>query len=90
MLKYTSNKPIRLSKHAKEQCEERGATESEIVRTIKESEWHTAKNNKLECKYSFQFDSDWNGRHYAIKEVKPIFVEEETEIVVITVYTFYN
>ena len=30
-----------------------------------------------------------NGKIYAIKQVRPIFVEEAAEIVVITVYTYY-
>jgi len=31
----------------------------------------------------------WNGRHYAAKRVRPVFVEEDNEIVVITVYTYF-
>lgn len=89
-MKYSGKKPIRLSKHAKEQCRERGAKESEVKKAIIESSWQQAKNNRNECKYSFQFNDDWNGKRYAIKEVKPIFVEEKDEIIVITVYTYYN
>jgi hypothetical protein len=29
------------------------------------------------------------GKRYATKQVRPIFVEEEREIVVVTVYTYY-
>ena len=32
---------------------------------------------------------DWNGKVYATKQVRPVFVEEAGEIVVITVYTYY-
>jgi len=32
---------------------------------------------------------EWNGKLYATKQVRPIFVAEETEIVVITVYAYY-
>jgi len=31
----------------------------------------------------------WNGKVYAIKQVRPVFVEEADKIVVITVYTYY-
>jgi hypothetical protein len=35
-------------------------------------------------------DEKWNGKYYKTKEVKPVFVDEENEIVVITVYTYYS
>lgn len=31
----------------------------------------------------------WNKRVYTTKQVRPIFVEESNEIVVITVYVYY-
>ena len=41
------------------------------------------------CRFNFPFDSNWQGKHYAIKQVAPVIKEEAQEIVVITVYTFY-
>jgi hypothetical protein len=38
---------------------------------------------------SFSYDKQWNGKFYATKQVRPVFVEEATEIVVVTVYTYY-
>jgi hypothetical protein len=38
---------------------------------------------------AFAFSREWNERVYATKEVRPIFVEEADEIVVVTVYTYY-
>jgi hypothetical protein len=35
----------------------------------------------MECRKVFPFDREWNGRRYASKEVRPIFVEETDEIV---------
>jgi hypothetical protein len=43
----------------------------------------------LECRRDFAFDSVWNGRHYATKQVRPIFVEEPDEPFVVTVYVYY-
>jgi len=37
----------------------------------------------------FAFNRTWNTRQYATKQVRPIFVEELQEIVVITVYVYY-
>ena len=32
----------------------------------------------------------WNNRYYAMKQVRPIFVDEPDEIVVVTVYVYYS
>ena len=43
----------------------------------------------MECCKDFLYNQVWNGKQYATKQVRPIFVEEVEEIVVITVYTYY-
>jgi hypothetical protein len=82
-------KPIRFSEHAISQLIFRGAGEKEIVETIKTSEWFPAELNRLECRKDFVFNKLWNNKSYKTKQVKPIFAEEENEIVVITVYVYY-
>ncbi len=84
-----SAKPIRLSAHAQEQCAERGAIVLEVEETIRLGTWEVAKRDRFQARYNFPYNADWNGRQYAIKQVMPVFVEEPSEIVVITVYTFY-
>lgn len=37
----------------------------------------------------FPFHDQWNGKRYATKQVRPVFVEDPDEIVVITVYTYF-
>jgi hypothetical protein len=89
-MQYDGSKSIRLSKHAQEQCKERGTTDEEVITAITNSSWLQARENRFECKYSFQYNAEWGRKYYAIKEVRPIFAEETDEIVVITVYTYYN
>jgi hypothetical protein len=89
-MKYDGAKVIRLSLHAKEQCIARGALEQEVIESIQNGEWKESKRERLECKMSFRFDGFWSGNYYTNKDVRPIFVEELNEIVVITVYTYYN
>lgn len=84
-----SEKPIRLSGHAKDQLRFRGATEQEVTTAIRNEPWGPAEPGRLECKKAFQFDSEWNKKPYATKQVRPIFVEEKDEIVVVTVYVYY-
>lgn len=82
-------KPIRLTHHAQTQSALRGATNVEIVEAIEDGVWEAVKKGRQMSKMNFEFNDYWGNRHYAIKQVAPVFVEEETEIVVITVYTFY-
>jgi len=82
-------KPIRLSGHARSQLPFRGVVEEEIIETINSEAWSPAELGRLECRKNFSFGKEWNKKLYATKQVKPIFVEEETEIVVVTVYAYY-
>ncbi len=82
-------KPIKFSQHAKEQLEFRGATKKEIIETIKTAKWIPAELGRIECKKDFVFDEKWNEKYFKSKQVRSIFVEEEKEIVVVTVYTYY-
>jgi len=44
---------------------------------------------RLECHANFSFGRSWRGREYLVKQVRPIFVNEPDEIVVVTVYVYY-
>jgi hypothetical protein len=82
-------KPIRLTKHAREQARERGAHETEVKEAITQGSREPARHGRELCRYNFRFEKNWQGTHYAIKQVAPVIKEEPDEIVVITVYTFY-
>ena len=82
-------KPIRLTRHAREQCGERGATEAEVIEAIRRGARQPAKHGRESSRFNFAFAKRWQGKLYAIKQVVPVFKEEAREIVVITVYTFY-
>jgi hypothetical protein len=82
-------KLIRLSQHAKQQLEFRGATEQQIVEAIRTETWEPAELGRLECRKNFVFNSEWNKKYYDTKQVRPIFVDEPDEIIVVTVYVYY-
>ena len=71
-------KPIRFSAHALSYTWKRGFTEAEVQEAIRSSPWEPAELGR-----------QWNGKVYQTKQVKPIFVEEADEILVVTVYTYY-
>lgn len=82
-------KPIRLSAHARGYLARRGFTEAEVVTTIRQQPWAPARHDRLEASMDFQYNNLWNGKRYAIKRVRPSFVETPDEIVVVTVYTYF-
>lgn len=82
-------KPIHLSGHARLQLAFRGATEKEVVEAIQTEQWRPAELGRLECRKSYPFNAEWNGKHYKTRQVRPIFVDEADEIVVVTVYVYY-
>jgi hypothetical protein len=60
-----------------------------VVETIQSSPWEAAELGRLQCRKDFPFGGEWNGAVYATKRIRPIFVEEEVEIVVVIVYTYF-
>jgi len=84
-----TTKTIRLSQHAKEQCVYRGTNENEISQAIRTSPWEKAELNRLECRKDFVFEREWNRKYFKTKQVRPIFVEKEDEVFVVTVYVYY-
>lgn len=84
------DKPIRISPHAAEQAWFRGTAAAEIERAIREGPWRPADGGRRQARLSLAYKQTWNGKHYARKVVRPIFVEREHEIVVVTVYTYYE
>jgi hypothetical protein len=82
-------KPIRLTKHATGYLSSRGFTVTEVEEAIRTAAWSPTELGRLDCRKDFPFGTEWNGRPYATKQVRPVFVDEPNEIVVITVYTYY-
>jgi hypothetical protein len=82
-------KAIRLSGHAQAQASRRGVLAEEMEIAIRTATWEPAQGNRLECRYDFAFGREWNGKIYETKQVRPIFVDEANEIVVVTVYSYF-
>jgi hypothetical protein len=82
-------KPIRLSQHARQQLVFRGATEEQVIDAIRTEAWGPAELGRFECRKDFHFAAEWNLKFYDTKQVRPIFVDDPDEIVVVTVYVYY-
>jgi hypothetical protein len=64
-------------------------TVAEVEDAIRTGKWRSASHGRQETSKEFAYGRDWNGTVYATKRVRPIFVDAPTEIVVITVYTYF-
>ena len=82
-------KLIRLTAHALEQLVDRGATNAEVSEAIERGVREPAKRGRFMYRLNFQYESEWQGQFYAIKQVAPVVEEAQNEVVVVTVYTFY-
>lgn len=82
-------KPIRFTRHALERLPERGATEDEVIRAVREGLRELVREGRYRCRLNLQYRALWQGRHYEIKQVAPVIVDQDDAIVVVTVYTFY-
>ena len=83
-------KPIRMSDHALRYCPVRGFTKEEVEQAIRNAPWTPARSGRLECSLDVPYNDFWNGRRYAVKRIRVIFVEEPEAIVVITGITYYR
>jgi hypothetical protein len=84
-----SEKPIRFSRHALDRLADRGATEEEVCRAVREGACEPAKLGRQMFRLNLPFNDVWQGQKYEIKQVAPVVAETPDEIVVVTVYTFY-
>lgn len=82
-------KAVRLTKHAEGYSRTRGFLFEEVRAAIRQGEWRPTEQGRWETEIESVYNSDWNGRRFKTKKVRPIFVEEPGEIVVITVYVYY-
>ncbi len=81
--------PVKISKHAEDSCNKRGATFDEVFSAIEHGTRESAKLGRTMCRLNIEFNQIWENKFYSTKQVAPVIVEENNEIVVITVYTYY-
>jgi len=82
-------KPVRLTGHAKSLLAFRGTSEHEVAEAIHTCGWQPAELGRMECRKDYPFNAEWNRHWYRTKQVRPIFVDESDEVVVVTVYVYY-
>lgn len=82
-------KRIIFSNHAKIKMTDRGASEDEVLKAIKEGSSEPARKNRIMFRRNLPFNATWRGKYYSVKQVAPVVAAQNDELVVITVYVYY-
>ena len=82
-------KPIVFTHHALDRLRQRGTNEDDVKQAVRKGSREPAQRGLIMFRLNLPFNREWDGRYYRIQQVAPIVDEEETRIVVVTVYTFY-
>jgi len=69
-----TKKPIRLSAHAMQQLGYRGATEEQVIDTIRSETWEPAEHGRFGCRKDFVFNSEWIGNIIAQNRFAPFLL----------------
>lgn len=82
-------KDIKIHPHAKKRMQERGASEDEIIKTVETGENFPAKFGRIGYRRNFVFDGKWRGKIYGTKQIEVFTVEEEGDLIIVTVMVKY-
>ena len=80
---------VTLHPHARTRLAERGATEAEVIETVREGERFPAKFGRTGFRRNFPFNGVWRGRQYATKQVEAFAVEESGWLVITVIVRYY-
>ena len=81
---------IKLIEHAKERAKQRGAINEEVKAVVLNGRQIKAKRGRKAKEMIFEYEKEWLRKTYPQKKVQVIYVEEENQIIVITVKVFYG
>jgi hypothetical protein len=83
---------IIFSKHSERQMLLRGADKDEVIKTVRDGIKDAAKLNKFHSTLTFDFKSisPVNNKYYEFKTLDVIFVEENNQIIIVTVKVYYH
>lgn len=80
---------IRLHPHALTRLAERGASEAEVLDTVKTGESFPVKLERTGFRRNFAYNEIWRGKWYATKQVEAITVPENGWLVITVVVKFF-
>lgn len=79
---------IHFHPHALARMAERGATEAEVIATVRGGERFPAKFGRTGFRRNFPFEGEWRGKQYRIKQIEAYAVQND-DCLIITVMVKY-
>jgi hypothetical protein len=80
---------VRLHPHARQRLLDRGATEAEVLATVRAGERFLAKFGRTGFRRNFAFGGTWRGRTYATKQVEAYAVNERGWLVITVIVKYF-
>jgi hypothetical protein len=80
---------VRIHQHARQRMAERGATEAEILATVRQGEQFPAKFGRTGFRRNFVYEQEWRGRFYRTKQLEVIAVPEDGWLVLTVVVRYF-
>ncbi len=81
---------IQIDPHALSRMPQRGVTEVEVMAVLERGQAVDAQGSRRARELVFTHAKEWAGHFSDEKKVKVVYVEEENEIVVVTVLAYYG
>jgi hypothetical protein len=81
--------PIKISQHAREQMQERGVGEDDVIGAIRHGESEPARGNRTLYRKNFQFDKLCRDCYYGIKQIAPLVVWKADRFVIVIECAFF-
>ena len=80
---------ILIHPHAQDRMAERGVLNDEIIETVQSGESFDAKYNRTGFRKNFNYEAEWRGKFYHVKQVEVYAEKEFLHWLVITVISKY-
>jgi hypothetical protein len=80
---------VRLHPHARDRLPLRGASENEVIETVRTGEQFPAKYGRTGFRRNFAYNQQWRGKTYATKQIEAIAVQENGWIVLTVIVKFF-
>ena len=80
---------VRLHPHARERAALRGASENEIIDTVRTGERFQAKYGRTGFRRNFAYNAMWRAKTYATKQIEAIAVQEDGWLVLSVIVKFF-
>ena len=68
---------------------DRGVSEEDIFTALCLGRREPARRGLWQYRVNLEFDREWAGKYYGIRQVMPVVAEEDGRYVLVTVYVFY-